>query len=147
MRGMKAAELYDTDFAQWAQQNAELLRSGRFSEADLEHIAEEIEDLGKRERQSLRNRLIRLIEHLLKWQFQPERRGGSWRRTIIVQRQAILDLLEENPSFRPTLSEVVEKAYIRAVNVVSEVTKASASDFPKRCPYTIPQLLDAKFLP
>jgi len=45
---MKTAELYDLDFAQWAKENAELLRSGRFSEADIEHVAEEIEDLAKR---------------------------------------------------------------------------------------------------
>jgi hypothetical protein len=144
---MKAAELYDTDFAQWALQNAELLRSGRFSEADLEHIAEEIEDLGKRERQSLKNRMVKLIEHLLKWQFQPERRGGSWRRTIIVQRQAISDILEENPSFRPTLPDLLPKAYVRAVGIVSEVIGIRVSAFPKDCPYTLDQLLDENFLP
>ena len=57
---MRAAELYDKDFAEWARHNAELLRGGRASEADLEHIAEEIEDLGKRERRSLHNRSVRL---------------------------------------------------------------------------------------
>ena len=54
---MKTAELYDTDFAEWTPRNAELLRSGRVSEADLQHIAEEIEDMGTREQRSLHNRL------------------------------------------------------------------------------------------
>ena len=81
---MTTADLYDQDFAEWTRQNAELLRSGRASEADLEHIAEEIEDIGKRERRSLHNRFMRLIEHLLKWQQHPERRGISWTRTIIL---------------------------------------------------------------
>src|SRR5580700_9501678 len=102
---MKTAELYDADFAEWTRQNAELLRSGCASEADLEHIAEEIEDMGKRERRSLHNRFVRLIEHLLKWRHQPERRGASWARTIIVQRRGIQRLLKENPSFRPGLAE------------------------------------------
>src|SRR3982751_902800 len=83
--GMKTAELYDRDFAEWTRHNAELLRAGRASEADLEHIAEEIEDMGKRERRSLHNRCVRLIEHLLKWEHQPEQRGSSWTRTIILR--------------------------------------------------------------
>jgi hypothetical protein len=144
---MKAADLYDTDFAQWALQNAELLRSKRFSEADLEHIAEEIEDLGKRERHSLRNRTVSLLEHLLKWGHQPERQVASWERTIIVQRQAIRDLLEENPSFRPTFEEIVAVAYRRAVAIVSRVTKLDRDTFPKDCPFTLDQLLDDEFLP
>src|SRR3954467_9120952 len=104
---MRSAQLYDTDFAEWSRHNAELLRAGRASEADLEHIAEEIEDMGKRERRSLHNRFVRLIEHLLKWQYQPERRGSSWTRTIILQRRTIRRLLDENPSFRPDLAEVI----------------------------------------
>src|SRR5689334_12603416 len=100
---MRTAHLYDTDFAEWTRHNAELLRSGRTHEADLEHIAEEIEDMGKRERRSLHNRCVRLIEHLLKWDYQPERRGSSWTRTIVLQRRAIRRLLEDNPSFRPDL--------------------------------------------
>ncbi len=55
---MGSAELYDKDFAEWTRHNAELLRAGRTSEADLEHIAEEIEDLGKRERRGLHNRMV-----------------------------------------------------------------------------------------
>src|ERR1051326_1673444 len=102
---MGTVELYDTDFAEWTRHNAELLRSGRVSEADLEHIAEEIEDMGKRERRTLHNRFVRLIEHLLKWHYQPERRGSSWRRTIVVQRIGIQRLLDANPSFMPRSEE------------------------------------------
>jgi len=70
--------------------------AGRASEADLEHIAEEIEDVGKRERRSLHNRCVCLIEHLLNWQYQPERRGSSWERTIVLQRKSIRRLIEQN---------------------------------------------------
>ena len=58
---MSTAQLYDRDLAEWARQNAELLRSGRFSEADIEHIAEEIEDMSKRERHTLHSRLTRRL--------------------------------------------------------------------------------------
>ena len=97
---MKTADLYDVDFAEWAVQNAALLRSGRALEADLDHIAEEIEAMAKRERRALYRRLYRVIEHLLKWQFQPARRGASWESTIREQRTSALLILEDNPSFR-----------------------------------------------
>src|SRR4051794_19041850 len=138
---MRTAELYDQDFAEWTRHNAELLRAGRASEADLEHIAEEIEDMGKRERRSLHNRCVRFIEHLLKWQYQPERRGSSWTRTIILQRRSIRRLLHENPSFRPGLAEVVAQAYDDAAAVIAGVTKRPRNDFPESCPFTIEQLL------
>lgn len=83
---MKTAELYDMDLGEWTRQDAGLLRSGRPSEADLEHIAEEIEDMGKRERRSLHNRCVRMIGHLLKWQAQPERRGAGWTRARAFNR-------------------------------------------------------------
>jgi len=144
---MRTAELYDKDFAEWTRQNAELLRAGRASEADLEHIAEEIEDLGKRERRSLHNRCVRLIEHLLKWHYQPERRGSSWTRTIILQRRSIRRLLDENPSFRPGLAEFVAAAYDDAAAVVAGVTAQPRSEFPEMCPFTVEQLLTEGFLP
>ena len=144
---MKTAELYDVDFSEWTRRNAELLRSGRASEADLEHIAEEIEDMGKRERRSLHNRCVRLVEHLLKWQHQPQFRGSSWTRTIIVQRRSIRRLLDENPSFRPGLAEVAAEAYDDAAAIVSAVTKRPRAEFPSVCPFTLEQLLDEEFLP
>jgi len=78
IEGMNAAELYDRDFAEWAMRNAELLRSGRVAEADLDHIAEEIEGMAKRERRAMQIRLARLIQNLLKWQVQPMKRSASW---------------------------------------------------------------------
>ena len=144
---MRTPELYERDFAEWTRHNAELLRAGRASEADLEHIAEEIEDMGKRERRSLHNRCVRLIEHLLKWEHQPERRGSSWTRTIILQRRTIRRLLEENPSFHGSLAQVVTEAYDDAAAVVAAVTDRPRSAFPPDCPYTIEQLLADGFLP
>src|SRR4051794_13133925 len=138
---MRTAELYDKDFAEWTRHNAELLRAGRASEADLEHIAEEIEDMGKRERRSLHNRCVRLIEHLLKWEQQPERRGANWTRTIILQRRSIRRLLDENPSFRAGLPEVVAGAYDDAAAVRAGVTNRPRAALPDACPYTVEQLL------
>ena len=83
---MKTADLYGKDFAEWTAHNARLIRQRRFAEADLEHIAEEIEDMGKRDRREVSNRLKVLIAHLLKWTAQPERRGtATWSGTIDEQ--------------------------------------------------------------
>jgi hypothetical protein len=110
---MSPADLYDRDFYEWTVRNAELLRSGRATEADLEHIAEEIEDMGKREQRELYSRLKVLIAHLLKWQVQPDRRGSSWESTILVQRRDLKRLLAQNPSLKPHLAELTEGGLLR----------------------------------
>ncbi|WP_233977917.1 DUF29 domain-containing protein, partial [Pectobacterium versatile] len=73
----------------WSNEQAELLRSGKFSEIDCENIAEEIADVGKSEQRELANRMAVLIAHLLKWKYQPERRGSSWEKTIKAQRKDV----------------------------------------------------------
>ena len=80
---------YDRDVIAWASEQARLLREGQFSQLDIEHIAEEIEDVGKSEQRELANRMVILLSHLLKWQFQPSRKGSSWEITIRNERRAI----------------------------------------------------------
>ena len=103
--------------------------------------------MAKRERRALHNRFVRLIEHLLKWEYQPGRRGASWRLTATDQRRRILQLLEDNPSFRTTLSTLVAKAYLEALRDVSIILERPKTSFPAVCPYTLEQLLDEEFLP
>ena len=84
---MSNQQLYDQDFYAWANEQASLLRTGKLSDADIEHIAKEIESMGRSERNQLTNRLAVLLAHLLKWQRQPGLRGNSWRLTIREQRR------------------------------------------------------------
>ena len=95
---MAASRLYDQDFYAWANEQAALLRAGKLSEADIEHIAEEVESLGKTEKRELVSRLIVLMVHLLKWRFQPSLRGRSWKLSVDEQRIAIDAHLADNPS-------------------------------------------------
>ena len=74
-----SANLYDEDFYAWANEQAALLRGGQLSAAGIEHIAEEIESMGKTEKRKLVSRLTALLLHLLKWQYQPALQGNSWR--------------------------------------------------------------------
>ena len=122
------SDLYDEDFVLWSEQQAGLLRrraSGELineAELDWTHIAEELEAVGSNTRRELRNRLMRLLQHLLKWQYQPELRSRSWRSTIRTQRHEIGDLLGDNPSLVARLPELFIAAYQRARTEAMEET-------------------------
>ena len=103
--------LYDCDFFAWSLEQAELLRAGKLAEADIEHIAEEIESMGRAEKRELISRLSVLLLHLLKWRYQPEKRGPSWEASIRVQRNRLADHLDDNPSLKPLLPQALASAY------------------------------------
>ena len=92
--------LYDRDFYAWTQKQSELLLLGNWQALDIENLAEDIKALGKQQRQELRNRLGILIGHLLKWDYQPELKGKSWKATIREQRKQIQLHIQENPSLK-----------------------------------------------
>ena len=103
--------LYDSDFFAWSRQQAELLRAGKLAQADIEHIAEEIDSMGRAEKRELISRLSVLLLHLLKWRYQPERQSPSWEASIRVQRNRIGDHLDDNPSLKPLLPLALASAY------------------------------------
>ncbi len=146
---------YERDFDAWIQQHIALLKQGRVNEIDVEHLIEELEDMGKSNRRELVNRFIPLIAHLLKWEYQYKHlqdkwiifTGGSWRGTITEQRTKLIDLLEDIPSFKKNLNDAVIKAYPKSVKIAINETNLPRSIFPKHCPYTVEQLLDENFYP
>jgi len=138
---------YDKDFFAWTQEQARLLRGGEVADIDLENLAEEIESVGISNRREIRNRLIVLLVHLLKWQFQPRRRGASWSDTIWEQRLQLESVLEDSPSLRPFFAEVIDRAYSRARDKAVRETRMQPKAFPAECPYTAEQILNEDFLP
>jgi hypothetical protein len=142
---MATQSSYDYDFYAWATRNAELLRQGRFSEIDAEHIAEELEDMGASAKRELLNRLGVLLAHLLKWQYQPDRRSKGWKYTIKEQRRRIDRLLQENPSLRHKLSTVFEQAYGDAVLMAVKETTLEEEAFPASCPWSFDQVMSSDF--
>jgi hypothetical protein len=139
--------LYDTDFHAWAQEQAGLLRTGRLDQADIEHIAEEIESMGRSEKRELVSRLTVLLTHLLKWHFQPAFRGSSWRRIIERQRLHLDEHLAETPSLRPLLDDGVRTAYRHARIDAEHETGLLRETFPAACPFAASQILDGEFWP
>ncbi len=144
---MGKSSLYDKDFYAWANEQAAFLRSGQLSAADIEHIAEEIESMGKTEKRELVSRLSVLLQHLLKWRFQPERRGRSWKATVTVQRHALTRHLKDNPSLKSGLDEFIADAYSDAVQLAIGETDLPEPTFPPECPWSFEQIMDADFWP
>ena len=141
------SSLYEEDFFKWTRRNAELLRAGQLQQADIEHIAEEIEDLGKRDLRELNDHVLELLIHLLKWQLQPRRRSRHWESTILSQRVEIEGILEQSPSLLPKINDHLAENYKDAVRLAVIETGLSLGRFPGECPFTVEQLLDREFLP
>lgn len=139
--------LYESDFYAWTKEQAELLKNKTWEQIDLPNLIEEIESLGRQERQELRNRLGVLLGHLLKWQYQPSNRGNSWLSTIREQRREASRVLRENPSLKPYLSEAVCLGYESGVDLAVRETGIDYDAFPAECPYTVEQILEETFLP
>ncbi len=139
---------YTTDVVAWANEQARLIRAGRFELLDREHIAEEIEDVGKSEQRELASRMAVLLAHLLKWKYQPERRGASWEKTICAQRKEISYGLDETPSLVPKLQETRWLDMVWARAIAQAVVETNLDCFPEICPWIMEtEILNESWLP
>ena len=144
---MYTSHLYETDFYTWTQEQVSLLKTQQWDQLDTVNLIEEIETLGRRERQELRNRLGVLLGHLLKWQFQPEKRSNSWLGTIREQRVQIKLLLQDSPNLKPYLDEVFFTIYELGLALAIREIELGEQVFPEICPYTLGETLNPEFLP
>jgi len=141
------AQLYETDFYGWIQNQANMLRARDFAALDLDNLIEEIESMGKSEKRDLESRLEVLLAHLLKWRFQPERRSTSWELTIEEQRRRVTIHLSENPSLKSKIAGIFPIAYELAIFRATKDTNMHRSVFPTQCPWTFEQAVDPNFWP
>jgi Domain of unknown function DUF29 len=140
---------YETDIVAWANEQAWLVRNKKFDLLDLEHIAEEIEDVGKSEQRELASRMAVLLSHLLKWQYQPARQGASWQATIKTQRGRIKHRLHKTPSLKNCLNDVEwwADAWADARDATEKETGISYEKFPEQCPWAIENILLDNWFP
>jgi len=138
---------YDSDIAAWANQQAWFIRHKKFDLLDIEHLAEEIEDVSKSEQRELASRMAVLIAHLLKWQFQSERRGKSWALTIRNQRKAIERHLKQVPSLKPNLKDTELLDIIWGDAVYQANKETGLEDFPENCTWAVENILAQGWLP
>jgi Domain of unknown function DUF29 len=139
------ADLYDTDIAAWAEHQADALRRRAANEIDWENVAEEIESLARSDRREIRNRLVVICEHLLKWAYQPGQRSGSWRGSVVEARDQIDNLVQESPSLKDYPAAVLIEAY-RPARRKAEA-EIGLVGLPEACPWTIAQVLSHTFWP
>lgn len=146
---MSTLSLYDKDFYAWTQEQVNLLRTNALSKLDIEHLIEEVESMGSSEKRELGHRLTILLMHLLKWKYQPARRGMSWELTIKEQRSELKYLLKQNPSLKnhEKLHETFLHAYDTSILKAAKETKLSPHAFPVNCEWTIDQILSDEFFP
>jgi hypothetical protein len=138
---------YDIDVIAWANEQARLLRAGRFDALDIEHIADEIEDVGKSEKRELASRTAVLLAHMLKWQYQPGGRGNSWRRTIKEQRNRVGLCIDQTPSLKADLRHSFWWSDVWSDAVAKASEETGLGEFPESCPWTFDQIMNPEFWP
>jgi hypothetical protein len=139
--------LYDTDFFEWTQEQARLLRERRWDDLDLENLIEEVKSVGGSNKREIESRLVALMAHLLKWKYQPGLRSSGWRGTISEQRFRIGLVIRDSPSLRGYPSDVLREPDLAARLRASKETGIDFTVFPEECPFTVEQVLDDDFLP
>jgi Domain of unknown function DUF29 len=140
--------LYERDYYTWALQQARALKEHRLEELDWENLSDEVAGLASSEWRELRSRLKVLLEHLIKWQFQPKRRTRSWRATVAVQRVEIRQHVARHPGLKPSIPDALGEAYEAArVEISIRFLRRSDPQPPDSCPWTFEQVMDDQFWP
>ena len=138
---------YDTDFYAWTQAQAAAIRAGTWDAVDRAHLAEEVEDVGKSERRAVVSHLRVLLTHLLKWEYQPERRSDGWMDSMLHAQIEAQTILDDSPSLSPELPALVTRAYTRARRVAARETRLDLVTFPDRCAWSPDHLLHPEIVP
>jgi hypothetical protein len=141
------SHLYDADFFAWTNEQAQRLRALKPKDFDWENVAEEIESLGKSDRRTLRGDLRVVLEHLIEWRYQPDKRTQSWSDSLDEHRDRIDELIEESPSLGTAPREMLDRAYVKARRKALKATGLPERAIPQTCPFTVEQVLDPDYLP
>lgn len=133
---------YKEDFFEWTKSQCNLLKTGQLEELDINNLIEEIESLGKNDKRALKSQLTRLLMHLLKQEYQPEKQtdSHSWTNSLVEAERAIKYLLEDSPSLKNELKKMLKSSYEDARQDAAKETGMSINKFPKECPYKLEML-------
>mgnify|MGYP006428971065 CR=1 FL=1 len=141
--------LYEEDFVLWLEQMTALIRRGELNHLDWEHLLEELESLGNEQRRKVESYLLRLLIHLLLYQYWSTERAWcakGWEREIDNFRIELESLFESKTLYNHGLDKL-ELTYQKARLKAIQKSQLPAETFPKTCPFSIKQLLDFGFLP
>ena len=149
-------QLYNSDYDAWVAEQIQHLKFKALEKLDIDHLISELEGMGKSDRRSLESNLRILLAHLLKWEYQPEKRSplalrvaqsGSWLGAIKEHRRRCLKILSDSPSLKNHLIAVLNECYTDAKDLAATETELPWETFPNDCPFSIDQILNPEFLP
>lgn len=141
------SSLYEQDFYLWIENIVNQLKTGQLLEVDWGNLIEEIESMGRSEKQALESNLIIVLLHLLKYKYQPDKRSNSWLSSIYEHRRRLRKALKSSPSLKDYYTEVLEECYQDARQEAALETGLTLEVFPVVCPFTPEATLDSEFLP
>ena len=139
--------LYNQDYYLWLEKTTQLIRNGKLSELDLSNLAEEIEDMGKREKRALESNLVVILVHLLKYKYQSGKRTNSWKSTIREHRRRLNRIFKDSPSLKRYFDEVFAECYQEAREQAADQTELPLNTFPKDFPFTPEEAVNSHYLP
>lgn len=141
------ANYYESDFFKWTKEQSQLLKDGDYSHLDIENLVEEIQSLGKQERDRLESLLRNILMHLLKCKYQPGMKTNSWDLSIKASRYSAQKVFKQNPSLKPELDSILQDAYYLACLEAASETGLPEKTFPEKCPWGINEVMDMETEP
>jgi hypothetical protein len=141
------SNLYEYDFNLWVEATAQLLREGRLTQLDVVNLLDEVESMGNSDKHALSSDLVVVLLHLLKWQYQPNKRTRSWEKSIAKHRRRIRKIFKSSPSLKNYFQQTFDECYLDARKQAKIETRLPLDHFPEICPFTSEQVLDEDFLP
>jgi hypothetical protein len=142
---MPPNSLYERDFFEWVTVQAELLRTRKLSDLDVDHLTEEMEAIGRSQLHEVRRHLTKILRHLLRWKYLPELRTPAAAKALAAQRDELAAVLDSSPSLRAMVSETLPRAYQVGRDWVAQ--ESGMQRLPHLCEWTDGEILDPEFLP
>ncbi len=136
-------KLYEQDFSLWVENTVEKLKQKKLDNIDWDNLIEEIESLGKSEKNALQSNLRILLMHLLKWKYQRDRRSNSWSYTITEHNIRINQAFKDSPSLKRYFAETFDDCYQDARKLAAKETGLNIDIFPLDCPFSQEDVLNS----
>ena len=143
------SEMYEHSYYDWLMLQARLLREGKLSDADIAHIAEELEDTGNEIEAALVSYFRQAIVHLCKLGFvhAPDT-VKHWRSEIANFRAEIDERVVNRFTNEDKITPIFNRAWKSArATLQATLTPEEFKRIPDECPFSMGQVRDPLFFP
>ncbi len=137
--------LYEKDLAAWVHQQIEYIKNKEFDKIDIENFIDEVEGVVRGDKRSIQSYFIVIIAHLLKWEYQPSMRSGSWISSIENSQCEINAIIKDSPSLKNYKKLAFDQAWERARKIAITDTGLPSNNFPRVCPWSESEVMNKTF--